>query len=269
MDASSNMFAPNGLFLMLALDHRSSFKEMLGEASDEEIIARKKEIIEALRGKTSGILVDVEYGLEALRRAGADAPFLLAMEKSGYEERGEVRHTELAHTAREIRAAGAAGAKLLLYVRGDEKDEPQAAVARAACKDAESAALPLFLELVVYGEGRDAVGERTLAAMKLLQGRGVRPAVWKLEAPGSPELCRTVTEAAGETPWILLSRGTEFERFVRELKESVSAGAKGFLVGRSLWQEALSLGEEERRRFLQEKVAERFDTLQAVLDEVH
>ena len=252
---------------MLALDHRDSFKRMFGsDVSSYALVERKREIIAALGVEPSGILVDIEYGLEALRKTGLPLPFLLAMEKSGYEEAGDSRRTQVVHTGRELKEAGAAGAKLLLYMQGDERDAPQAETAKQALADAERAALPFFLEVVVYG-GND-VARQTLAALAMLKAHGVRPAVWKLQAPGTPEACRSITEAAEETPWILLSRGTEFERFAFELQECIAAGAKGFLVGRSLWQEALSLAEAERARFLEETMPERFRTLQSIVQEV-
>lgn len=265
MADDASVFLRNGFFSMLALDHRDSFKRMIGgEVLDADVIERKKEIIAALGMRPSGILVDMEHGLAALREAESSAPFLLAMEGSGYEG-GEERHTRLAHAARDIRGAGARGAKLLLYMRGEERDASQVAVGKRAFLDAESATLPLFLEIVTYGEGPGDAGSKTLAAMALLTAAGVRPAVWKLEAPGSPELCGEITAAANGAPWILLSRGTDFERFAWELKECIAFGAKGFLVGRSLWKEALTLGGQERARFLNETMPERFETLCSVL----
>ncbi|HEY4510806.1 MAG TPA: hypothetical protein VJG29_00350 [Candidatus Paceibacterota bacterium] len=269
MSADASVFLKDGFFSMLALDHRGSFKKSMGDATDEEMTSRKRDIIQALGNRPSGILIDSDYGLEALKTSGISAPYLMAMEKSGYEERGDERHTELIHTGEEIQKDGAAGAKLLLYMRGDEGDASQIDVAGRALAEAEKASLPLFLEVVIYGEGRGHVGERTLTAMTALQARGVVPSVWKVEAPGTPELATETTRVAGGTPWILLSRGAEFERFTWELKESLAGGARGFLAGRSLWQEALSLSHDERVHFLSTALPERFDILLSVMKEVH
>jgi tagatose-1,6-bisphosphate aldolase len=68
--------------------------------------------------------------------------------------------------------------------------------------------------------------------------------VLKLEYPGleesSPEAeaaaCARVSQLA-DVPWILLSRGMEFEKFKSALQISMDNGASGFAVGRAVWQE--------------------------------
>src|SRR3989344_1734741 len=95
-DMEAEVFAKGGFFSMLALDHRGSFKQMMKPGAPDtvtaqELIRAKKDIITALAGIPSGILVDMEYGLAALKEAGVSTPYLLALEKTGYEEVGEDR----------------------------------------------------------------------------------------------------------------------------------------------------------------------------------
>jgi tagatose-1,6-bisphosphate aldolase len=60
--------------------------------------------------------------------------------------------------------------------------------------------------------------------------------VLKIEFPGDALACATVT-AEVDVPWIVLSRGAEFDEFVESVKVSLENGAKGFAVGRAIWQE--------------------------------
>ena len=254
---SPDVFARDGKYLMLALDHRGSFKKFLNprdpDAVDSQtIIARKREIIEVLGSAPSGILLDIEYGIYARRGLSHTPPYLLAMEETGYEEEGENRHTKVIYMASTIRAKGASGAKLLLFMHGDggEGDNTQIIVAREALCNARIYSLPFFLEIVIYGALRSEIGRSTLSAMRHLKAEGINPSVWKLEYPGSREECSHITNEAGKTPWILLSRGVLFEQFVTEVAVAASAGAKGFLVGRSLWQDVLRGIQSERQERL-------------------
>lgn len=95
----------------------------------------------------------------------------------------------------------------------------------------------------------------------MLLAAGIRPAVFKLEYPGDADSCRRITELLGETPWVLLSRGKDFEVFKEELKVAVANGAAGFLAGRTLWQEVTTLRGTDRECFLTQTLPIRFREL--------
>jgi len=65
------------------------------------------------------------------------------------------------------------------------------------------------------------------------------PTVWS-------DACAEV-DAASAVPWTLLSAGEDFERFARMLKVACAHGASGFVVGRAVWQEAVSGGGVDSR----------------------
>jgi tagatose-1,6-bisphosphate aldolase len=72
MDTS--IFTKNGKYLMLALDHRGSFKKLINPINPEEVdhfnaVEAKKAIIEAVFNQMSGVLLDTDYGLEAYATA--------------------------------------------------------------------------------------------------------------------------------------------------------------------------------------------------------
>ncbi|OGE14208.1 hypothetical protein A2111_00055 [Candidatus Daviesbacteria bacterium GWA1_38_6] len=77
-------FTKNGKFLMLALDHRGSFKKLMNpkdpeSVTDEQVISLKNEIIESLKDQFSAILIDDKFGLEACHEVCKVKPFLLPL----------------------------------------------------------------------------------------------------------------------------------------------------------------------------------------------
>ena len=80
---------------------------------------------------------------------------------------------------------------------------------------------------------------------------GQRPDLLKLEWPGSAEGCRRVTEALGPVPWTLLSAGVGFDDFGERVRIALDNGASGFIAGRAIWGEAVTLTGEARVAFLE------------------
>lgn len=256
MDLSK--FTQNGKFLMLALDHRGSFKKLINSqnpdsVSDEMVIQLKSEIIQALQDQLSGLLIDEVWGLEAYK--DRTKPFLLPLEKSGYVDEAGERITELEYSVEQIKEMGASGAKLLLYFNPSAQSAgKQIGTARKVMEDCKQNNFPFFLEIVTYEPNTNLV----VSSVKVFLDGGVVPDVWKLEYPGSLEKCQEATDLVGNTPWILLTGGQSFEEFRPQLETAVKAGAKGFLAGRALWQEVCTLDGNEKQRFLSETLPQRF-----------
>lgn len=256
-------FTRDGKYLMLALDHRGSFKKLLNPKKPDETdpfdaIEAKKAIIESVFNQMSGVLLDMDYGLEAYATANylKPKPFLLAMEVSGYTQEEGERINILENPAFNIKEQGALGTKLLIYVNHKSiSTKKQIETAKTALNDSHNEGLPFFLEPVTYGEGEGEVIE-TLAV--ILQG-GVNPDVFKVEYPGNDKKCKVVTEVLGKTPWIMLTRGDNFEEFTKKLQVACDNGCSGFLAGRALWQEYFSFKRgEEKESFLKKVLPERF-----------
>lgn len=266
------MFTREGKYLMLALDHRGSLRKLMNLENpdgvrDEDVVALKARIIEPLKDEFSGILIDPLYGLPAYRQVfeaqskSKAKPYLLSIEESGYREEQGERYSKLQYKAAQLKEWGASGVKLLVYFDPHGKSaEHQTGVAKEALQEAHSQNLPLFLEIVTYAResARAGVGQATIEAMEMLGARGVKPDVWKLEFPGSAEVCGQITELASGAPWILLTRGASFEQFAKELRISVERGAEGFLAGRALWQEVMDYQGAAQDKFLTETVPARF-----------
>lgn len=262
----TTQFTRNGKFLMLALDHRGSFKKILNPTNekgvtDEDMIEAKRQIIETMQDLFSGILIDTEYGLPAYK---STKPYLLAIEKTGYKDENGERITELEHSVAELKGKGASGVKILLYFNPRLPSAmKQIETAKQVLTECVQYDLPLFLEIVTYDvpgkEGNKSAD--ILSSVEMFLKNGVRPHVFKLEYPGDIETCKKITAAAGQTPWILLTRGGKFDDFLSQLGDAVSQGAAGFLAGRSVWQEVGDYQGKERLSFLQTTAKDRFSRI--------
>lgn len=265
-------FCKDKKFLMLALDHRASFKKLMNpenpeSVSDADAVSLKAEIINSIRDQISGLLIDVEVGLKAY--SDRTKPFLLPVEKTGYTEQKGERITELEYGVSRLQELGAAGAKLLLYFNPYVTSaERQLATARQVVEECKSKDFPFFLEIRTYEPDHEVtveeMGKLTIETLKIFKSRNILPDVFKIEYPGSALACQTVTAILEDLPWILLTRGVSFDEFVPQFKEATERSCQGFLAGRALWQEAGTLLGEEKRKFLDETLPERFKILSEI-----
>lgn len=251
-------FTLNGKFLMLALDHRGSFKKLINpqdpdSVTNEQAIALKKEIIDSLKDQFSAILIDQDYGLPA--HTNKSKPFLLPLEKSSH-----TGLTELECTAVDLRNLGASGAKILIdFDPNSENAGYQLDIAKKVMEDCRANNFPLFLEIVTHDTNL------VLESLKKFLEFKVIPNVWKLEYPGTLKGCQEITKLVGVTPWILLTGGNTFEVFKSNLEVAIKGGVKGFLAGRALWQEVCTLQGVDKDRFLKETLPERFKKLAEIV----
>lgn len=259
------MFKKNGRFLMLALDHRGSFKKFVNKlnpdsVSDAEMIKVKKMIIDSVAEDMSGVLVDPEWGLPAYENRAK--PFLLCTEKTGYVETDGDRTTEIEYLPAELKKMGASGIKLLLYMNPEAANcVTQMATAKKLLDESHAVGLPLFLEFVTYGNetAGNTRSEWVIRSVKMFLDAGIVADVFKLEYPGDADSCAQITEMLGKTPWILLTRGEPYNIFVEQLKTAIANGAVGFLAGRAVWQEIADYTEDDARvKYLHEESVVRF-----------
>jgi tagatose 1,6-diphosphate aldolase len=266
MDSKLTKFTTNEKILMLALDHRGSFKKLINpddpDSTDpDEAIELKSEIISSVYDQMSGVLIDPDFGLPAYNKLDTHTkPFLLPIEESGYKDIDGEQLTKLKYTAEQIKEAGASGVKLLLHLNPEMKHlDKQIETAGAVMEMAKEIDFPYFLEPRSYGKKLEEVD--VVKIVEILLDAKVQPDVFKLEYPGSKEKCEKITQLVGDTPWILLTRGQEFLDFYDNLDVAIKAGASGFLAGRSLWQEFASVKDESREEFFNTTLKERFKNI--------
>jgi len=247
---------------MLALDQRGSFEKMVRSTDKSVLIEKKKQVIEALEDIFSGVLLDPKYGLPAYKQSGCLKPFLLCAEKSGYQDIAGERLTEIEYNAEELSNMGASGIKLLVYFNPFLKSaQKQLETAGEVLKDCHKHGLPMFLEIVTYGDndGKNLIVESVDYFLK----NKVVTDVFKIQYPGDKLACQKITEMLGETNWIMLTAGVDFYVFKDQLTIACKNGCSGFLAGRSIWQEAVKtdIGREQDL-----KMRERFESIKQIAE---
>lgn len=277
----STVANPQGVIAALAIDQRGSLRKAISKAKGSEAtLAEMSEfkvlVAEELTPFASAILLDPEYGLEAVAHTASGRGVLLAYEQSGYDTTSRGRLPDLLPqwSVRRLVAAGAHVIKLLVYY--DPEDQPEinaikhAFVERvgAECRGLD---VPLFLEPVTYSD--DIGDEKSLAYAQVKPAKVAgtmrefsRPEygvdVLKVEVPvnaryveGSKanpdgqvaysreEAMDHFRAAAQESrvPFIYLSAGVTDEVFRETLQMAVEAGVpfSGVLCGRATWQDGI------------------------------
>lgn len=262
-----------GSFAIIAMDQRNTLRRMFAshgiEATTEDMRLAKIDVARALTPDATGILLDPDFGVPAVRESGALAAtcgLLVAAEPS---ERGSYNGEPRPHwipeqNAQWVRDMGGDAVKFLVMMnpartRGDGEPDLTAEtmeVVRQVVEDCRAAGVPSVIENLIYPlpgsegmtdkEREDAI----VSSAELLTT--LKPDLLKLEYPASPAGCRRLAETV-TVPWAVLSAGVDFDKFNEVVKISCDeGGASGFIAGRSVWKEAIGLSGEERATFLDE-----------------
>ncbi len=258
-----------GELLLCAFDHRDYFQRLAAEhgmaaLSDFATVALAKELVLeaclAVRDRTApdareglGVFVDEQFGAHVAVRARA-AGLVLAMpaeRSSAAEFQCEFGERFAAH----VETFDPHLVKVLVRHNPDDDAtllERQAARLRTLSEWCLGAGRQLLLELLVPAlpgqQGPDYVAARrlplTLRAIERLATAGVRPAVWKLEAPDDdadfPRLVGSCRDADPESRVVVLGGGADAPSTVACIAASAAAGYDGFAVGRTIWAEPLA-----------------------------
>jgi tagatose 1,6-diphosphate aldolase len=270
-----------GTIRAAAMDQRGSLKRAIakargGEATDADLSEFKAVVAEVLTPYATAILLDPEYGIEAMKRRAANAGVLLAYERTGYDATVKGRLPDLLPdwSVRRLAELGANAIKILLYY--DPDDDPainrvkQVFIERvgAECRAND---IPFFLEPLAYS---DAVGDEAgfdfakvkPAKVTKYMDEFSKPQygvdILKVEVPvnmkfvagttanetgqvaytreQAKEFFRTAA-AATRIPFIYLSAGVTDEVFRETLELAAEAATPfaGVLCGRATWQDGI------------------------------
>jgi tagatose 1,6-diphosphate aldolase len=274
----------HGLIAALAIDHRANLRQAIaqargrqGEATEEDLRTFKTLVTRVLTPHASAVLLDPEYGREALAARHPGTGLLLSYERSGYDSAGRERFPELipACSVRRLVEAGAQGIKLLLYYNPfDDERVNQIKQAWVERVGAECLALdvPFFLEPLVYesSQSRDdalAFARRKPLYVKRTIEEFCRPRygvdVLKIEWPIVPTFTAGLrafdgerraysraeaiehlraTGAAATKPLVYLSGGYSSAVLCELLELAGEAGVRfaGVVCGRATWQEGIA-----------------------------
>jgi tagatose 1,6-diphosphate aldolase len=274
-----------GVIAAAAMDQRGSLKKAIakargegGQATAEDMTAFKTAVAKILTRHASAILMDPEYGLDAIKQRAPGTGVLMSYEKTGYDASVKGRLPDLLSewSVRRLVEAGANAIKILLYINPFDEDKinrvKYAFIERVG---AECAALdvPFFLEPLAYDD--DVGDEKSLAFAKVkpkyvtaYMAEFSKPRygvdVLKVEVPVNMKfvegtrafasgeaaytrqtamgLFQEAASAAGK-PFIYLSAGVTDDIFRETLELAAEAGTPfaGVLCGRATWQDAIPI----------------------------
>lgn len=261
---------PDGYLAVAAIDHPGSLLVPAGSPwpTHAAAVGLKLRVIEALAEHASGLLLDpvlsIAQSVLTGRLAGG-LGLIANIDQVRETPEGLERTVDLrpGWTPRRIADSGADGAKYVFFHRAELADRASAADERIATlvADCHAVALPCIVEPIWYPlDGEDpsdpqvardrASGIVEAAAHFAAMGADVL----KVQFPGSvageqaqreaAAACRDLDDAL-EVPWVLLSEGVGYEDFRRQVEIAADAGASGFMVGRSVWSEAVFGGANE------------------------
>jgi len=302
----------HGVIAAAAMDQRGSLQKMIatargdgGKATSDDLTAFKTAVTRVLTRYATGILIDPEYGLPALRSKDPAAGALLAYEQTGYDAttRGRLPDLLPGWSVRRLVEAGADAIKILLYYNpvDDERINTikHAFIERVGDECAANDA-PFFLEVVVYDDALgDAHGldfakkkpEHVARSMAEFGKAQYGVDVLKVEVPVNlafvegtrafkgtaaytrQDAMRLFREAASVAtkPFIYLSAGVSDAVFRETLELAAEAGTSfsGVLCGRATWQDGVPAyargGTDGLLAWLEDRGVQNITALNAVL----
>ncbi|MGB2895705.1 MAG: tagatose 1,6-diphosphate aldolase [Anaerolineales bacterium] len=282
-----------GLFTILAFDHRQSFEKMLGATPAipipySEIAGAKLDVISQLADQASAILLDPLYGAaQAIANdvLPAQTGLLVAVEETGYSGEPSARTSSLLPDwgVEKIKRMGADAVKLLIYYHPDAGPvaEGQELLVKEIAQACRLHDIALFLEVVSYSIN-PSIEKASEAFAKIKPELITRTAaklsnldvdVLKLEFPVDAQhdknednwyaACEAITKVA-ECPWTLLSAGVDFSTFANQVRIACMAGASGYIAGRTVWKEGISMDPANRKKWLKLVAIKRLNELQQI-----
>jgi sulfofructosephosphate aldolase len=246
-----------GAMTMLALDQRGSMRTILAADGDEsritnaDVSAFKKTATTVLSPLASGVLLDLEFGRDAIAALPKDIPLILSADKfvqpAGQSVQGSMVDPEV--TVDLITALGVSALKYLVVWKPGIDVAARAEQVSRFIELARSAGVVSLLEGIVRTpDGQpfasaQAHGEAVLAAAA--EFAAFKPDVYKAEVPGYRRgdlgavqvFSRKLTELL-PCPWVVLSSGVDPTDFPEAVRLAVAGGASGFLAGRAIWADA-------------------------------
>jgi myo-inositol catabolism protein IolC len=252
---------------LLAVDHRGSFKKMVGD--DTEVLVAAKMLVwrgflDALAHgaprEAVGILIDEQYGSAVAREARREGvAFALPVEKTGGDE-FEFEHGD--DFGRALEECDPTYAKALVRFNpgGDaEINRRQVARLRTLSNWLRAHDRHFLFELLVpptddqlrsVGGSSDRYDEELRPglmqrAIETLQDAGIEPHLWKIEGVDDRDACRAIAattrrDGRDDVGCLVLGRGASVERVEDWLRAGAGVdGYVGFAIGRSIFGDAV------------------------------
>lgn len=241
----STIARPDGFFTISAFDHRGSLAKMFGiDQTDPEagplLTQLKILFMKAFSDLSSGVLVDPLYGFPAVDIKDENCGLLLSLESSGYTDEKSAVPTLIPNWSVRHVKNNYAVAKILVYFHPQDKNaDAKRKLLQELYQFCQHEDIAFLIEPIIFNpNGSEALDKAEFQEIQLQTCQEFQRYcdILKIEYPGDALSCATLT-AELDVPWIVLSRGVSFDEFVVAVQTSLESGAKGFAVGRAIWQE--------------------------------
>jgi tagatose 1,6-diphosphate aldolase len=286
----------NGVFAILAIDHRDSMRVVLDADRPEAVAparltAVKLDLLAGLGAAATAVMLEPEYSAAqaiTTRTLPGNIGFLAAIEAQGYLGDPTARQTSLLDGwgVEKAKRLGASGIKLLVLYRPDagEAAAVQDQMISAVIAECARYDVPLFLEPLAYAiepglstDSPEFAAKRRGIVIETVRRLGaLGPDVLKVQFPVDTrfeedravwaDACEELN-ATAPVPWALLSGGDPYDLFRDQVQIACTAGASGFMVGRALWGDYVRAPTAEQPALLEQVVRPRFAELAALAAE--
>ena len=274
----------SGALAMVAVDQREALRGMFAAhqsdpVPDSMLTQFKVDVARELTPFASALLVDQEFGIDAIVQQSAMAPnsgLIAASDLLVGPAGGAATDTAVDRDVDPIRMKqiGAVGLKFLVLWRKDESPEQRLKLVNEFKEYCDKSGLPSIIEIIVKQPNNPNVAfdreEQIIEAAK--EARTWNPDLYKAEVPfhgeGDLNKVRANAERISEAiqgPWVVLSNGVKQPYFADAVKGCCQGGASGFLAGRAVWADIV--GSADIPKALREVSIPRLKELSAIVDQ--
>ena len=275
----------NGAMMVIACDQRGGMRQVLATSPEEQsaisnatLGLTKMDITSHLARHAGCVLVDPLCAVPGLVDDGVlprDTGLLIGLDASGYDTTPEgyrLSKMVVGVTARQVRAWGGTGGKVMVYLRSDvpAANTHNIQILHDVIADFTTEDVLLVVEFLTYqlpGETPETYAAKTA---ELIEGGSkicldLGSKVLKIPYPGSAQACANISAMCGAVPWAVLSAGVDHATFLGQVETAMANGASGVIAGRSLWKDCISLDRAVTRQRLETIALPRLRALQAVI----
>ncbi len=246
----------SGKFTISAFDQRSSLMKMLKVDGESEVGRKRLEDLKSIFMETfspisSAVLVDPDFGLPSLSKKAGTAGLLMSLESFDYNQDDPSKTPILKESwgVKEIAEKNACVKLFFYYNPKSTESVKQHSLVESLFNQSKQYHVPFLLEPILYPiENQKDVFEKEYFELQKQMVRDFTPLcdVLKLEFPvvsgghinekEDEKKCYEISSLS-TVPWVMLSRGVSYDRYVETLKIAMRQGASGIAVGRAVWKE--------------------------------
>jgi len=274
---------PSGALAMVAVDQREALRGMFAKhqsapVPDSQLTQFKVDVARELSPYASALLVDQEFGIDAIIQQSALNPtcgLIAAADLLLGPAGGAATDTAVDPAVDPIRMRdiNAVGLKFLVLWRNDESPDQRAKLVAQFNKLCEVSGLPSIIEIIVKPplDSAKPFNREEELIIAAREAATWKPDLYKAEVPfhGEGDLsaitknAEKISEAIG-SPWVVLSNGVKQPFFNDAVKACAIGGASGFLAGRAVWADIV--GAPDIPKALREISIPRLEALAEIVD---